>query len=51
MDIDLSQYMGMYVDGSRENLDQMDKYLLALEQDPANVEAVGEIFRVCNNGF
>jgi two-component system chemotaxis sensor kinase CheA len=48
MDIDLSQYMGMYVDGSRENLDQMDKYLLALEQDPANVEAVGEIFRAAH---
>mgnify|MGYP000069113130 CR=1 FL=1 len=48
MDIDLSQYMGMYVDGSRENLDQMDKYLLALEQDPSNIEAVGEIFRAAH---
>ncbi len=48
MDIDLSQYMGMYVDGSRENLDLMDKYLLALEQDPSNVEAVGEIFRAAH---
>jgi two-component system chemotaxis sensor kinase CheA len=48
MDIDLSQYMGMYVDGSRENLDMMDKYLLALEQDPANIEAVGEIFRAAH---
>ena len=48
MDIDLSQYMGMYVDGSRENLDLMDKYLLALEQDPSNIEAVGEIFRAAH---
>jgi two-component system chemotaxis sensor kinase CheA len=48
MDIDLSQYMGMYVDGSRENLDMMDKFLLALEQDPTNLEAVGEIFRAAH---
>lgn len=48
MDIDLSQYMGMYVDGSRENLDLMDKFLLALEQDPNNLEAVGEIFRAAH---
>ncbi len=48
MDIDLSQYMGMYVDGSRENLDMMDKFLLALEQDPSNLEAVGEIFRAAH---
>lgn len=48
MDIDLSQYMGMYVDGSRENLDMMDKFLLALEQDPGNLEAVGEIFRAAH---
>lgn len=48
MDIDLSQYMGMYVDGSRENLDLMDKHLLALEQDPSNLDAVGEIFRAAH---
>ncbi|HNV68662.1 MAG TPA: Hpt domain-containing protein, partial [Candidatus Ozemobacteraceae bacterium] len=48
MDIDLSQYMGMYVDGSRENLDMMDKQLLELEQDPASVSAVGEIFRAAH---
>lgn len=48
MDIDLSQYMGMYVDGSRENLNMMDKFLLALEQDPSNLEAVGEIFRAAH---
>ncbi|NLI75877.1 MAG: chemotaxis protein CheA, partial [Candidatus Riflebacteria bacterium] len=48
MDIDLSQYMGMYVDGSRENLDLMDKQLLALEDDPSNVESIGEIFRAAH---
>ena len=48
MDLDLSQYMGMYIDGSKENLDLMDKHLLALEQDPGNLEAVGEIFRAAH---
>lgn len=48
MDIDLSQYMGMYIDGSKENLDLMDKHLLALEQDPSNLESVGEIFRAAH---
>jgi two-component system chemotaxis sensor kinase CheA len=48
MDIDLSQYMGMYIDGSKENLDLMDKHLLALEQDSSNLEAVGEIFRAAH---
>lgn len=48
MDIDLSQYMGMYIDGSKENLDLMDKYLLALEEDPTNIEAVNEIFRAAH---
>lgn len=48
MDIDLSQYMGMYVEGSRENLDLMDKHLLCLEQDPDSVEAINEIFRAAH---
>ncbi|MFZ2959862.1 MAG: chemotaxis protein CheA [Candidatus Ozemobacteraceae bacterium] len=48
MDIDLSQYMGMYIDGSKENLDLMDKMLLALEQNPSNTSVVGEIFRAAH---
>ncbi|MBF0407051.1 MAG: chemotaxis protein CheW [Candidatus Riflebacteria bacterium] len=48
MDIDLNQFMGAYIDGSRENLDLMDKMLLALEQNPENKEATGEIFRAAH---
>lgn len=48
MEIDLSEYMGAYIDGSRENLDMMDKMLLNLEQNPSNLEAVGEIFRAAH---
>lgn len=48
MDIDLSQYMGMYIDGSKENLDMMDKMLLNLEQNPNDIESMGEIFRAAH---
>lgn len=40
--------MGAYIDGARENLDLMDKRLLELEQNPSNIEAVGEIFRAAH---
>lgn len=48
MSLDLSEYMGAYIDGSRENLDTMDKMLLNLEQNPANLDAVEEIFRAAH---
>ncbi|HNV71841.1 MAG TPA: Hpt domain-containing protein, partial [Candidatus Ozemobacteraceae bacterium] len=48
MDLDLSQYMGPYIDGSRENLDTMDRQLLVLEQNPNSLEAVEEIFRAAH---
>jgi two-component system chemotaxis sensor kinase CheA len=40
--------MGAYIDGSRENLDTMDKMLLNLEQNPSNLDAVEEIFRAAH---
>lgn len=48
MNLDLSEYMGAYIDGSRENLDTMDRMLLSIEQNPANLEAVEEIFRAAH---
>ena len=48
MNLDLSEYMGAYIDGSRENLDAMDRCLLSLEQNPSNLEAVEEIFRAAH---
>mgnify|MGYP001240486561 CR=1 FL=1 len=48
MNLDLSEYMGAYIDGSRENLDTMDRCLLSLEQNPANLDAVEEIFRAAH---
>ncbi len=48
MNLDLSEYMGAYIDGSRENLDTMDKMLLSLEQNPGNLDAIEEIFRAAH---
>lgn len=48
MNLDLSEYMGAYIDGARENLDTMDKCLLSLEQNPANLDAIEEIFRAAH---
>lgn len=48
MSLDLSEYMGAYVDGSAENLDTMDKMLLSLEQNPDNHDAIEEIFRAAH---
>ena len=48
MNLDLSEYMGAYIDGSRENLDTMDRCLLSLEQNPSNLDAVEEIFRAAH---
>jgi len=48
LNLDLSEYMGAYIDGSRENLDTMDRMLLSLEQNPANTDAVEEIFRAAH---
>lgn len=48
MSLDLSEYMGAYIDGSRENLDTMDKMLLSLEQNPSNLDAIEEIFRAAH---
>ncbi|MBP7633777.1 chemotaxis protein CheW [Candidatus Ozemobacteraceae bacterium] len=48
MDLDLQQYMGAYIDGSKENLDLMDRMLLALEQNPGNSSAIEDIFRAAH---
>jgi len=48
VDLDLQQYMGAYIDGAKENLDTMDRMLLAMEQNPGNIEIIEEIFRAAH---
>ncbi len=40
--------MGAYIDGAKENLDTMDRMLLAMEQTPGNIEVIEEIFRAAH---
>ena len=40
--------MGAYIDGSKENLDLMDRMLLAMEQNPGNISAIEDIFRAAH---
>lgn len=46
MDIDLGQYMSLFVEESREHLQNMNDSLLNLEKDISNMSLINEIFRV-----
>ncbi|NLJ79164.1 MAG: chemotaxis protein CheA [Tissierellia bacterium] len=48
MDLDLNQYMGIFVEDAREHLQDMNEALLALERDIDNIDIVNEIFRVAH---
>ncbi len=43
--MDLNQYMGMFLDESREHLQSLNSCLLELENDPSNLSVLDEIFR------
>lgn len=43
--MELNQYMGMFLEESREHLQTLNQCLLDLENDPANLSVLDEIFR------
>lgn len=43
--MDLSQYMGMFLEESREHLQTLNRCLLDLEHDPSDLSVLDEIFR------
>ncbi|MDR3349662.1 MAG: chemotaxis protein CheA [Acidaminococcales bacterium] len=43
--MDVNQYMGMFMEESREHLQALNKSLLDLENDAGNISVLGEIFR------
>jgi two-component system chemotaxis sensor kinase CheA len=43
--MDVSQYMGMFLEESREHLQTLNRCLLDLENDPNNLSLLDEIFR------
>ena len=40
------EYLGVFIDESREAIQRMNDILLEVEQDPENMEAINELFRI-----
>jgi len=45
MDMDMSQYLDLFLEESREHVDNMNQNLLELERDPGNLSILNDIFR------
>lgn len=45
MDMDMNQYMSMFLEEAKEHLQTLNSSLLDLENDPANLSVLDEIFR------
>lgn len=43
--MDLNQYMGMFLEESREHLETLNRCILELENEPNNLDVLDEIFR------
>jgi two-component system chemotaxis sensor kinase CheA len=43
--IDIKQYLGVFIEESREHLDSLNKNLLDLEKQPDDIQIIDEIFR------
>ncbi|SHJ43836.1 chemotaxis protein CheW [Tepidibacter formicigenes] len=46
--LDLEQYLDMFLDESKEHLENLNQSLLELENDTSNMEIVNEIFRIAH---
>ncbi|MDR2175446.1 MAG: chemotaxis protein CheA [Synergistaceae bacterium] len=44
-DMDMSQYLGAFLDEAGDNLQRLDDLLLALEKDATDLDVINEIFR------
>ena len=48
MDLDISQYINIFVEEAKEHLQNMNDVLLELEKDFSHIENINEIFRVAH---
>nr|MCR4643209.1 Hpt domain-containing protein [Lachnospiraceae bacterium] len=46
--MDVSQYLDIFLDESKEHLQNLNTSVLNLEQDPENADTIGEIFRAAH---
>ena len=47
--MDVSQYLEIFIDETREHLQSLNTEILELEQDPSNMDTVNEIFRAAHS--
>ena len=47
--MDLSQYLEIFIDETKEHLQTLNDQVLIMEQDPENVDTVNEIFRAAHS--
>lgn len=43
--MDTSQYLSLFLEESKENIENLNQSMLELEKDPGNIEIISEIFR------
>ena len=48
MDLDISQYLSIFVEEAKEHLQSMNEVLLELEKNPSHLGHINEIFRVAH---
>lgn len=48
MDLDINQYINIFIEESKEHLQNMNDVLLELEKDPSHTGYINEIFRVAH---
>ncbi|MCR5799442.1 MAG: chemotaxis protein CheA [Lachnospiraceae bacterium] len=46
--MDVSQYLDIFIDESKENLQNLNTQILELEQEPGNMDTINEIFRAAH---
>ena len=48
IDMDMNQYIEIFIEESKEHLQNLNETLLELENDPDNKEHINEVFRVAH---
>ena len=46
--MDVSQYLEIFLDETKEHLQSLSDQLMSLEQDPENMDTINEIFRAAH---
>ena len=47
--MDVSQYLEIFIDETKEHVQNLNSQILELEQDPENADVVNEIFRAAHS--